>query len=89
MAEQEQEQEAGPAPAPSDAPKLRNLVLDAGPIIKGVAASLLPLADRFWTTPEVIQEVRDQKARKALETLPYELQVGGSMHIHSPERERE
>lgn len=29
----------------------------------------------FWTTPEVVAEIRDKKARQHLESLPFELKL--------------
>eukprot|EP00946_MAST-07B_sp_MAST-7B-sp1_P001003 g1003.t1 len=53
--------------------KLANLVVDAGPIIRG--EQLAHLAHTFWTVPEVIAEIRDSKSRARLQALPYELKV--------------
>ncbi len=50
-----------------------NMVIDAGPLINGTAGGLMNMADEFFTTPAVVAEVRDSKARRALETLPYDL----------------
>ncbi len=33
------------------------------------------LAQNFWTIPEVLAEIRDQRARVNLETLPFELKT--------------
>ncbi len=52
-----------------------NMVIDAGPLINGTAGGFMNMADKFFTTPAVVAEVRDSKARRALETLPYDLIV--------------
>jgi len=53
--------------------KLRQLVVDAGALIR--LETLHGLAEEFYTVQEVLSEVRDKKARRALETLPFELKV--------------
>ncbi len=52
-----------------------NMVVDAGPLINGTAGGLMNMADKFFTTAAVVAEIRDSKARRALETLPYDLIV--------------
>ena len=52
----------------------RAMVIDSGPIIKNSAVrSLFGKATLYYTTPAVIQEIRDAKARQSLEQLPFEL----------------
>jgi len=55
--------------------KLQSLVLDSGPIIKGGCLRLINSAESFWTIEEVLNEIRDSKARHHLETLPFELRT--------------
>ncbi len=43
--------------------KIAHLVLDTGALIKGQGYRLAGMAERFWTIPEVIAEVRDPKSR--------------------------
>lgn len=43
--------------------KTAHLVLDTGALIKGQGYRLAAMAERFWTVPEVIAEVRDPKSR--------------------------
>jgi RNA-binding protein NOB1 len=58
----------------SDGGVYRALVIDSGPIIKNTATSkLFGKANLYYTTPAVIQEIRDSKARQRLEQLPFEL----------------
>ncbi|KAI5807085.1 Nin one binding Zn-ribbon like-domain-containing protein, partial [Geopyxis carbonaria] len=47
------------------------LVLDAGPILSSAAApsTYLTAADRIYTTPSVVAEIRDEAARSRFETL--------------------
>ncbi|TYZ68275.1 hypothetical protein PybrP1_003424 [[Pythium] brassicae (nom. inval.)] len=53
--------------------KVRHLVVDSGAIIKGT--NLSALAENFWTVPDVMAEIRDRRARSALERLPFTLQM--------------
>ena len=62
-----------PAKKPSATSRLRDLVVDAGAIIKGVP--LANLADNLWTVEEVVQEIKDRRARELLESLPVELRT--------------
>lgn len=34
-----------------------------------------PIAQNFWTVPEVVAEIRDKKARHHLQALPFELKL--------------
>ncbi len=52
-------------------PKKKILVIDTAAFIKGVR--LERLAEEFWTIREVLDEVRDKKARDFLQTLPFEI----------------
>jgi rRNA maturation endonuclease Nob1 len=54
-------------------PKRTVLVLDSGAIIKGVRVERL--GTEFWTIAEVIDEIRDQRARDYLQTFPYEIKT--------------
>jgi RNA-binding protein NOB1 len=62
---------------PSDSSKktIHTVILDAGPIIKGEpsASALLQQCQRILSIPSVISEIRDQEARRRLETtiLPF------------------
>ena len=69
----------------------RVLVVDAGPLIKVTAYSVVPfvitshvmwqgarletLGSTFWTIQEVLNEVRDKKARLVMEALPYTIET--------------
>ncbi|CAM9365732.1 unnamed protein product [Ectocarpus sp. 6 AP-2014] len=67
---------AGPSPAPAAGDqKLTHLVIDSGAIIKGAGMTLASAAENFWTIPEVVAEIRDKKARRHLESLPFELKL--------------
>lgn len=54
--------------------KYRSLVIDSGPIIRltGIS-SLREKAHSFFTVPEVLNEIRDAKARHHLQNLPFEI----------------
>ncbi|KAG7692702.1 hypothetical protein KL911_002967 [Ogataea haglerorum] len=45
-------------------PKVNSLVLDAGPLITQSASTLQQHADKFFTTPGVFNELRDEHARR-------------------------
>lgn len=52
----------------------RALVVDSGPIIRLTGMSgLRDKATTYYTVPAVLQEIRDQKARQHLQSLPFEL----------------
>nr|CCA19989.1 RNAbinding protein NOB1 putative [Albugo laibachii Nc14]CCA23297.1 RNAbinding protein NOB1 putative [Albugo laibachii Nc14] len=53
--------------------KLTHLVVDSGVIIK--RTNLTPLAENFWTITDVLEEIRDQNARKYLHSLPFEIKT--------------
>lgn len=83
MADQEQQLVAAtvslsvsPPAAPigvSNSKKVKHLVVDSGAIIKGT--NLAVLAENFWTVPDVLDEIRDKRARAVLEQLPFTLQT--------------
>lgn len=50
-----------------------DVVLDAGPLIRGTNIS--HLGNTFWTVPEVLSEIRDKEARRRLELLPFEIKT--------------
>ncbi|KAF9133940.1 Nin1 binding protein [Mortierella sp. 14UC] len=52
-----------------------HLVLDTSPFLRGGASKLRALADKFYTIPEVLNEIRDKQARKDLDMLPFDIQV--------------
>ena len=62
--------------------KYHALVIDSGAIIKHSAFSTLHnAAESYYTVPAVLGEIRDAKARKHLDNLPFELQT----RVPSPE----
>lgn len=52
---------------------VKHLVIDSGAIIS--LENLFGKAEEFWTVREVLAEIRDKQARRALETLPFDLKV--------------
>ncbi|KAF9965453.1 Nin1 binding protein [Mortierella alpina] len=52
-----------------------SLVLDTSPFLRGGALKLRYLADKFFTIPEVLNEIRDKQARKDLAILPFDIEV--------------
>ncbi|KAI5853061.1 Nin one binding Zn-ribbon like-domain-containing protein [Morchella snyderi] len=62
------------ATTPTTGPPIHALVIDAGPLIASTSASsLLSRAQRIYTTPAVVAEIRDAATRSRLETtwLPF------------------
>ncbi|CAM9726795.1 unnamed protein product [Discosporangium mesarthrocarpum] len=55
--------------------KLTHVVVDSGAIIKGAGMTLFSSSENFWTVPEVVNEIRDKKARHHLDALPFELKL--------------
>ena len=54
---------------------LEHLVVDSGAIIKGQGFGFHRIAKNFWTIPEVIDEIRDEKSRELLAALPFTLET--------------
>ena len=52
---------------------LKHLVVDSGAIIKEV--NMMGLAENLWTVSDVLEEIRDKRARHVLQNLPKELKV--------------
>lgn len=53
--------------------KVVSLVVDSAPLLKAIP--LAHLADKFYTVPEVIAEIRDEQSREYLKRLPFEFQI--------------
>jgi RNA-binding protein NOB1 len=62
-------------PAASPPLHLEHLVIDAGAIISGQGFGYFNAAKKFWSVREVIDEIRDSKARHLLSTLPFEIEI--------------
>ncbi|KAJ3362670.1 Nin1 binding protein [Allomyces javanicus] len=60
-------------PAPNPSHKTRILVLDTAPLIKQIP--LYHVAERFITIPDVLNEVRDERAREYLMRLPFRIET--------------
>ncbi|KXS12670.1 hypothetical protein M427DRAFT_34668 [Gonapodya prolifera JEL478] len=56
------------SPAPQPAPA-RTVVLDAGPLLRLPSSALAALDARLVTTPDVLAEVRDKRAKQSLAAL--------------------
>jgi RNA-binding protein NOB1 len=54
-------------------PALKCIVVDTNAIINGT--SIRPLAEEFYTCPEVLTEVRSAHSREFLSRLPFELKL--------------
>lgn len=61
-------------------PKVDTLVLDAGPLIE--RKPLRGLANRYVTTPQVVQELKDPRVREYFEQLP--LLEGVNVEVKMP-----
>ncbi|KAK3829226.1 MAG: Nin one binding Zn-ribbon like-domain-containing protein [Benniella sp.] len=55
--------------------KAVHLVLDTSPFLRGGALKLRTLANKFYTIPEVLNEIRDKQARNDLAILPFDIEV--------------
>jgi len=62
------------------APKCRNLVLDAGPLLS--LSPLRGLAEKYLTVPQVLAELKDSRAREHFERLG--LMAGVKVEVRSP-----
>lgn len=58
---------AAPKPGRPPPPKYYAMVVDSGPIIKQDVRNLMGKAETYVTTPSVLREIRDSKARDHLE----------------------
>ena len=58
---------------PKPTTKVISLVLDSGPLIKNTP--IHHLAQKFYTIPEVLNEIRDKKSREYVGQLPFELEI--------------
>ena len=61
--------------------KVKNLVLDAGPLLS--LAPLRGLAGRYLTVPQVLDELKDKRAREHFERLA--LTAGVQIEIRNPD----
>ena len=59
--------------------RLAYAVVDSGPLIRGLRLETLN-AERLVTVPEVLREIRDQRTRQMLESLPVELETREPSH---------
>ncbi|KAF9432400.1 Nin1 binding protein [Entomortierella beljakovae] len=55
--------------------RANHLVLDTSPFLRGGASKLRALAEKFYTIPEVLNEIRDRQARNDLAMLPFDIKV--------------
>ncbi|GBC05927.1 hypothetical protein RclHR1_06500009 [Rhizophagus clarus] len=53
--------------------KIRSLVVDSGPLIKGI--NVRSFAEKIYTIPEVISEIRDKHSREFLNQISFDLQI--------------
>ena len=57
-----------------DTKLLEFIILDAGALIKGYGMNLYTKAKQIITVPEVMNEIRDHKARELLDKLPFTIE---------------
>lgn len=62
-------------------PACKNLVLDAGPLLS--LSPLRGLAETFYTVPQVLDELKDRRAREHFEKLG--LSAGVRIEVQSPD----
>ena len=65
---------------PESNPRCKNLVLDAGPLLS--LSPLRGLAVTYLTVPQVLDELRDKRAREHFERLG--LSIGVNIQVRSP-----
>lgn len=65
----------------SSKPACKHLVLDAGPLLS--LSPLRGLAETFYTVPQVLDELRDKRAREHFEKLA--LSAGVRIEVQSPD----
>lgn len=65
----------------SSKPACRNLVLDAGPLLS--LSPLRGLAETFYTVPQVLDELKDKRAREHFERLG--LSAGVRIEVQGPD----
>ena len=68
------------ASSSSSRPPCKNLVLDAGPLLS--LSPLRGLSETFYTVPQVLDELKDKRAREHFEKLG--LQAGVRIQVQSP-----
>tara|TARA_B100001142_G_scaffold325046_1_gene377906 strand:+ start:14 stop:1681 length:1668 start_codon:yes stop_codon:yes gene_type:complete len=73
VAAPDDDRDASDATAPTSRPRATKAVVDANALIKGL--KLERLAEEAITIPEVLSEIKDAQARRALATLPFDLVV--------------
>jgi RNA-binding protein NOB1 len=61
--------------------KVKNLVLDAGPLLS--LTPLRGLAERFLTVPQVLEELKDKRAKEHFERLA--LTAGVQIEVRNPD----
>lgn len=67
--------------ATSTAPRIRTLVLDAAPLLS--LTPLRGLAQKYITTPQVVNELKDKRAREHFEQLS--LTEGVEVEVRYPD----
>jgi RNA-binding protein NOB1 len=65
----------------SSAPRCKNLVLDAGPLLS--LSPLRGLAETYLTVPQVLAELKDKRAREHFERLG--LSAGVKVEVVAPD----
>lgn len=65
---------------PESNPRCKNLVLDAGPLLS--LSPLRGLAATYLTVPQVLDELKDKRAREHFEQLG--LSAGVNIEVRSP-----
>jgi RNA-binding protein NOB1 len=65
----------------TSAPRCKNLVLDAGPLLS--LSPLRGLAEKYLTVPQVLTELKDKRAREHFERLG--LTAGVKVEVVAPD----
>ena len=67
--------------APTIEPRCKSLVLDAGPLLS--LSPIRGLAETYYTVPQVLDELKDSRARQHFEQLG--LSAGVNVAVRSPD----
>ncbi|EJU06325.1 hypothetical protein DACRYDRAFT_113046 [Dacryopinax primogenitus] len=70
-----------PANASTSKPRIKHLVLDAGPLL--TFTPLRGLAENYYTTPQIVEELKDPRAREHFQNLS--LTAGVHLQVRQPD----
>ncbi|KAM0792976.1 hypothetical protein ACM66B_002730 [Microbotryomycetes sp. NB124-2] len=62
-------------------PSIKHLIVDSSPLLTAPLSSLRGMAQLYYVTPDVVQELRDKRGRNVLDEAQLQLHAGGSNDI--------